>query len=178
MRGIVLTREMARNTSGRKTEKFSQDDTEMGSHGRSPVSYTHLDVYKRQGLVDGELIVNPSQAQWDKGDLQLTVASTREKVIMIEAGANEVKEEVMIDAIYKCHAINLEIIKFIDQIVAEVGKPKHSYESCAVPEELFAKMKEIVTPEEMEAAVFTDVKQVREENIRQVTCLLYTSRCV
>ena len=91
---------------------------------------------------------------------------------MIEAGANEVKEEVMIDAIYKCHAINLEIIKFIDQIVAEVGKPKHSYESCAVPEELFAKMKEIVTPEEMEAAVFTDVKQVREENIRQVTAKL------
>ena len=126
----------------------------------------------QMGLVDGELIVNPSQAQWDKGDLQLTVASTREKVIMIEAGANEVKEEVMIDAIYKCHAINLEIIKFIDQIVAEVGKPKHSYESCAVPEELFAKMKEIVTPEEMDAAVFTDVKQVREENIRQVTAKL------
>ena len=126
----------------------------------------------QMGLVDGELIVNPTQAQWDKGDLQLTVASTREKVIMIEAGANEVKEEVMIDAIYKCHAINLEIIKFIDQIVAEVGKPKHSYESCAVPEELFAKMKEIVTPEEMEAAVFTDVKQVREENIRQVTAKL------
>ena len=126
----------------------------------------------QMGLVDGELIVNPSQVQWDKGDLQLTVASTREKVIMIEAGANEVKEEVMIDAIYKCHAVNLEIIKFIDQIVAEVGKPKHSYESCAVPEELFAKMKEIVTPEEMEAAVFTDVKQVREENIRQVTAKL------
>ena len=126
----------------------------------------------QMGLMDGELIVNPSQAQWDKGDLQLTVASTREKVIMIEAGANEVKEEVMIDAIYKCHAINLEIIKFIDQIVAEVGKPKHSYESCAVPEELFARMKEIVTPEEMEAAVFTDVKQVREENIRQVTAKL------
>ena len=126
----------------------------------------------QMGMVDGELIVNPSQLQWDKGDLRLTVASTREKVIMIEAGANEVKEEVMIDAIYKCHAINLEIIKFIDQIVAEVGKPKHSYESCAVPEELFAKMKEIVTPEEMEAAVFTDVKQVREENIRQVTAKL------
>ena len=91
---------------------------------------------------------------------------------MIEAGANEVKEEVMIDAIYKCHAVNLEIIKFIDQIVAEVGKPKHTYESCAVPEELFAKMKEIVTPEEMEEAVFTDVKQVREENIRQITAKL------
>ena len=126
----------------------------------------------QMGMVDGELIVNPSQLQWDKGDLRLTVASTRVKVIMIEAGANEVKEEVMIDAIYKCHAVNLEIIKFIDQIVAEVGKPKHTYESCAVPEELFAKMKEIVTPEEMEEAVFTDVKQVREENIRQITAKL------
>ena len=126
----------------------------------------------QMGMVDGELIVNPSQLQWDKGDLRLTVASTREKVIMIEAGANEVKEEVMIDAIYKCHAVNLEIIKFIDQIVAEVGKPKHTYESCAVPEELFAKMKEIVTPEEMEEAVFTDVKQVREEDIRQITAKL------
>ena len=126
----------------------------------------------QMGMVDGELIVNPSQLQWDKGDLRLTVASTREKVIMIEAGANEVKEEVMIDAIYKCHAVNLEIIKFIDQIVAEVGKPKHTYESCAVPEELFAKMKEIVTPEEMEEAVITDVKQVREENIRQITAKL------
>lgn len=126
----------------------------------------------QMGMVDGELIVNPSQLQWDKGDLRLTVASTREKVIMIEAGANEVKEEVMIDAIYKCQAVNLEIIKFIDQIVAEVGKPKHTYESCAVPEELFAKMKEIVTPEEMEEAVFTDVKQVREENIRQITAKL------
>ena len=123
----------------------------------------------QMGLVDGELIVNPSQTQWDEGDLQLTVASTSEKVIMIEAGANEVKEDVMIDAIYKCHAVNLTIIDFINKMVAEVGKPKHSYESCAVPEELFEAMKKVVTPEEMEEAVFTDVKQVREENIRQVT---------
>ncbi|MDD6616343.1 MAG: polyribonucleotide nucleotidyltransferase [Lachnospiraceae bacterium] len=122
----------------------------------------------QMGMVNGELIVNPSQEQWDKGDLQLTVASTSQKVIMIEAGANEIKEEVMIDAIYKCHAINLQIIDFINQIVAEVGKPKHAYESCAIPEELFAAMKEIVTPAEMEVAVFSDVKQVREENIRQV----------
>ena len=126
----------------------------------------------QMGLVDGELIVNPSQTQWDEGDLQLTVASTSEKVIMIEAGANEVKEDVMIDAIYKCHAVNLTIIDFINKMVAEVGKPKHSYESCAVPEELFEAMKKVVTPEEMEEAVFTDVKQVREENIRQVTAKL------
>ncbi len=126
----------------------------------------------QMGLVNGELIVNPSQKQWDDGDLQLTVASTGEKVIMIEAGANEVKEEVMLDAIYKCHAINLEIIEFIKKMMAEVGKPKHAYESCAIPEELFEEIKKVVTPAEMEEAVFTDVKQVREENIRQVTAKL------
>ena len=104
----------------------------------------------QMGLVDGELIVNPSQKQWDDGDLQLTVASTGEKVIMIEAGANEVKEEVMLDAIYKCHAINLEIIEFIKKMMAEVGKPKHAYESCAIPEELFEEIKKVVTPAEME----------------------------
>ena len=126
----------------------------------------------QMGMVDGELIINPSQTQWDNGDLQLTVASTSEKVIMIEAGANEIKDEVMIDAIYKCHAVNLEIIEFINKMVAEVGKPKHTYESCAIPEELFEAMKKVVTPEEMEVAVFTDVKQVREENIRQVSAKL------
>jgi len=121
------------------------------------------------GLVDGEFIINPSQEQWKKGDLQLTVASTAQKVIMIEAGANEVPEAKMIEAIYMAHDVNQTIIEFINGIVAEVGKPKHEYTSCAVPEELFAAMKEIVTPEEMEAAVFTDVKQVREENIRKIT---------
>ncbi len=126
----------------------------------------------QMGMVNGELIINPSQEQWDNGDLQLTVASTSEKVIMIEAGANEIKDEVMIDAIYKCHAVNLEIIEFINKMVAEVGKPKHTYESCAIPEELFEAMKKVVTPEEMEVAVFTDVKQVREENIRQVSAKL------
>ena len=121
------------------------------------------------GMVDGEFVVNPSQEQWDNGDLQLTVASTSEKVIMIEAGANEIKEEKMIEAIYKAHDINQTIIAFINQIVAEVGKEKHAYESCAIPEEMFDAIKEIVPPAEMEEAVFTDVKQVREENIRQIT---------
>ena len=121
------------------------------------------------GMVDGEFIVNPSQEQWKNGDLQLTVASTSTKVIMIEAGANEIPEAKMIEAIYKCHEINQTIIGFINKMVAEVGKEKHAYESCAIPEEMFAKMKEIVTPEEMEVAVFTDEKQVREENIRQIT---------
>ena len=121
------------------------------------------------GMVDGEFVVNPSQADWDNGDLQLTVASTSEKVIMIEAGANEIKEEKMIEAIYMAHEINQTIIEFINKMVAEIGKPKHEYTSCAVPEEMFAAMREIVTPEEMEEAVFTDVKQVREENIRAIT---------
>ena len=121
------------------------------------------------GMIDGELVINPSQEQWKNGDLNLTVASTREKVIMIEAGANEIPEEKMIEAIYKAHEVNQTIIAFIDQMVAEVGKPKHEYTSCAIPEELFAAMKEIVTPAQMEEAVFTDEKQVREENIRQIT---------
>ena len=121
------------------------------------------------GMIDGEFIVNPTLAQKAVSDLKLTVASTREKVIMIEAGAKEIPEAKMIDAIYKAHEVNQEIIKFIDSIVAEVGKPKHAYESCAIPEELFAAIKEIVPPAEMEEAVFSDDKQTREENIRVIT---------
>ncbi|MBQ6886633.1 MAG: polyribonucleotide nucleotidyltransferase [Lachnospiraceae bacterium] len=121
------------------------------------------------GLIDGEFVVNPSQEQWKNGDLNLTVASTTEKVIMIEAGANEVPEEKMIEAIYKAHEINQTIIAFINKIVAEVGKTKHEYTSCAIPAEMFEAMKAIVTPEEMETAVFTDDKQTREENIRNIT---------
>ena len=121
------------------------------------------------GLIDGEFVINPSLAQKELSDLALTVASTREKVIMIEAGANEIPEEKMIEAIYKAHEINQDIIRFIDGIVAECGKEKHTYESCAVPEELFAAIREIVPPEEMEVAVFADEKQIRDENIRQIT---------
>ncbi len=120
------------------------------------------------GLVNGELVFNPTTEQRNASDLQLTVASTREKVIMIEAGANEVPEDKMIEAIFAAHEINQKVIAFIDTIVAECGKEKHSYTSCAVPEELFAAIKEVVTPEEMEVAVFTDEKQKREENIRQI----------
>ena len=120
------------------------------------------------GLIDGEFVFNPNATQNLVSDLKLTVASTRDKVIMIEAGANEVPEEKMIEAIYAAHELNQKVIAFIDQIVAECGKPKHEYTSCAVPEELFAAIKEIVTPEQMEVAVFTDEKQVREENIRQI----------
>ena len=128
-----------------------------------PISTTQV------GLVDGEFVFNPTAAQKAVSDMALTVASTREKVIMIEAGANEVPEQQMIDAIFAAHELNQKVIAFIDTIVAECGKPKHEYESCAVPEELFAAIKEIVTPEEMEVAVFSDDKQTREENIRAVT---------
>ena len=128
-----------------------------------PISTTQV------GLVDGEFVFNPTAAQKAVSDMALTVASTREKVIMIEAGANEVPEQQMIDAIFAAHELNQKVIAFIDTIVAECGKQKHEYESCAVPEELFAAIKEIVTPEEMEVAVFSDDKQTREENIRAVT---------
>ncbi len=120
------------------------------------------------GLVDGEFVFNPNAEQKAVSDLQLTVASTKEKVIMIEAGANEVKEDRMIEAIYAAHEINQQVIAFTEQIVAECGKEKHSYTSCAVPEELFAAIKEVCPPEQMEVAVFTDEKQVREENIRKI----------
>ena len=126
----------------------------------------------QMGLVDGKVIVNPNQEEWKNGDLQLTVASTSEKVIMIEAGANEIPEDKMYEIIYQAHEINQEIIAFINKIVAEAGKPKKTYESCAVPAELFEAMKAVVTPEEMEVAVFTDEKQVREENLRNITAKL------
>ena len=128
-----------------------------------PISTTQV------GLVDGEFVFNPTADQKAVSDLALTVASTKEKVIMIEAGANEVPEVQMIEAIFAAHELNQKVIAFIDTIVAECGKPKHSYESCAVPEELFAAIKEIVPPAEMEEAVFTDDKQTREENIRVIT---------
>ena len=131
-----------------------------------PVAMTQM------GLIDGEFIVNPSQEQWDKGDLQMTVASTKTKVVMIEAGANIVPEAKVIEAIYKAHEVNQTVIAFIEKIAVECAKPKHEYMSCAIPDELFTAMKEIVPPAEMETAVFTDEKQVREENIRNITARL------
>ena len=121
------------------------------------------------GMIDGEFIINPSQKQWDEGDLQLTVASTSTKVIMIEAGAKEIPEARMIEAIYKAHDVNQEIIRFINEIVAAEGKQKFTYQSYAVPEEVFAALKELVPQEEMEQAVFTDEKQQREANIAVLT---------
>ncbi len=120
------------------------------------------------GLVDGELVYNPTAEQREVSDLALTVASTRDKVIMIEAGANEVPEDVMIKAIYGAHDLNGEIIKFFDTIVAECGKEKHEYEHFDFPGDMFEDMVNFITPEAMEEAVFTDVKQDREANIRVI----------
>ena len=128
-----------------------------------PISTTQV------GLVDGQFVFNPTAAQREVSDMALTVASTKEKVIMIEAGAKEVPEAQMIEAIFAAHELNQKVIAFIETIVAECGKPKHTYESFAVPQELFDEIQKIVLPEEMETAVFTDDKQTREENIRQVT---------
>ncbi|MCI5597218.1 MAG: polyribonucleotide nucleotidyltransferase [Lachnospiraceae bacterium] len=120
------------------------------------------------GLVDGELVFNPTTEQKNRSDLALTVASTREKVIMIEAGANEVPEEKMLEAIFAAHELNQEIIQFIDTIVAECGKEKHDYEKFEIPADMWEDMTSFIPGEEMEEAVFTDVKQVREENIRRI----------
>ena len=120
------------------------------------------------GMVGGFFVVNPNEEQMAVSDLKLTVASTRDKVIMIEAGANEIPDEKMVEAIYKADSVNKEIIAFIDKIVAEVGKEKHSYTAFTIPEELSAAIKEIVPQDEMEKAVFTDEKQIREENIKAI----------
>lgn len=121
------------------------------------------------GMVGGFFVVNPNEEQMAVSDLKLTLASTRDKVIMIEAGANEIPDEKMVEAIYKADSVNKEIIAFIDKIVAEVGKEKHSYTAFTIPEELSAAIKEIVPQDEMEKAVFTDEKQIREENIKAIT---------
>lgn len=121
------------------------------------------------GMVGGFFVVNPNEEQMAVSDLKLTVASTKDKVIMIEAGANEIPDEKMIEAIYKADSVNKEIIAFIDKIVAEVGKQKHSYTAFTIPDELSAAIRETVPQDEMEKAVFTDEKQIREENIKAIT---------
>ncbi|MBQ7678788.1 MAG: polyribonucleotide nucleotidyltransferase [Butyrivibrio sp.] len=128
-----------------------------------PVAMTQI------GMIDGAFVINPSQEQWNIGDMRLTVASVGEKVIMIEAGCNEIPEEQMKEAIYLAHDQNLKLLTFINQIVSECGREKHTYTSCAVPEELFDAIKEVCPPEQMETLVFTDDKAVRDGNIRELT---------
>ena len=127
-----------------------------------PMSSTQI------GLLDGKFVVNPTSDEREVSDLDLVVSSTKEKIIMIEASANEVPEDQMIEAIAKAHEVNVEITKFIETIIAAEGKEKHEYESFAVPSELLEDMKTKVTPEEMEVAVFTDIKQVRQQNMNAI----------
>ena len=121
------------------------------------------------GLVDGKFVINPTNAEKKVSDLQLTVASTAEKVIMIEAGAKEVPEQVMIDAIFEADKVNKQLIEFFAKIRAEIGKEKHSYESAAIPEELFGAIREVIPQEEMEVAVFNDDKQSRDAAVDKLT---------
>ncbi len=120
------------------------------------------------GLIDGEFIINPTAEQREKSDLSLTVSSTKQKVMMIEAGANEIDDETMYNAIMLAHKENIKIAEFIEGIAKEVGKEKHSYEEHSVDKELYKNIINIITDERMENAVFTDLKQVRDE---QVTAL-------
>ncbi|WP_317368376.1 polyribonucleotide nucleotidyltransferase [uncultured Tyzzerella sp.] len=117
------------------------------------------------GLIDGEFIINPTAEQREKSDLSLTVASTKQKVMMIEAGANEIDDETMYNAIMLAHKENIKIAEFIEGIAKEIGKEKHSYEEHNVDKDLYKSIINIITDERMENAVFTDLKQVRDEQV-------------
>ncbi len=121
------------------------------------------------GLVDGEFVFNPTAAQKEASHMSLTVASTRDRVIMIEAGADEVPEDQMVDAIFAAHEVNQSIIELIQQIVDECGKEKSEYEHFTVPEELVTAVEDAIPPEAMEEAVFAEDKQVRDDRIREMT---------
>ena len=128
-----------------------------------PVSSTNI------GLINGELIVNPNSEQREVSDLQLTVVSKADKVMMIEAGANIVSNELMMKAIRLGHDENVKIVEFINSIVAKEGKEKQVYEEYAINEEAYKFVCEYVTDERMEKAVFTDLKQERDLKIREIT---------
>ncbi|GHU52051.1 polyribonucleotide nucleotidyltransferase [Clostridia bacterium] len=121
------------------------------------------------GLVDGQFVINPSSAEREKSDLALTVASTSEKVMMIEAGANEVSDETMFDAIMFAHAQNVKIVELIKKIAAECGKPKRAYEEHRVNDKLFSDIKSDIPDSAMEEAVFTDLKQIRDERMHALS---------
>ena len=120
------------------------------------------------GLVDGQLVFNPTSEQREKSEMAVTVSSTRDKIMMIEASANEVEEDIVINAIFEADKINKQIVEFVDKIVEEVGKEKHSYDSSDIPEEIYSKVTEFIGNERMEKAVFTDIKQVREQQISEL----------
>ena len=121
------------------------------------------------GMIDDKFVINPTFEQREKSKLSLTVASTKHKVMMIEAGADEVTDEQMFDAIMFGHNQNVKIVEFIDNIVAEIGKEKHGYEEHIVPKDLYQSVKDTITDSRMEEAVFTDMKQVRDERMTSLT---------
>lgn len=114
------------------------------------------------GYVDGQIVINPTQEQRAKSQMDTTVASTGEKVVMIEAGANEIPDEIMFEGIKAAHETNKTIVAFINKMVEEIGKPKFTYEHADFNQELFDKIVE-ATMEEAKAAMDTDDKNVREE---------------
>lgn len=116
------------------------------------------------GLVDGEIVINPTKEQRENSKLSLTVASTEDLIPMIEAGAYEISDETMYNAILKAHETNKEVIKFINEIKSEIGKPKFSYESLKPTEEMFEAVKNYVE-EDVKVALFTNDKTVRDENL-------------
>ncbi len=120
------------------------------------------------GLVDGEVIINPNAEQREKSQMYVTLAGTRDKIAMIEAGANEVSDEVMLGAIKKGHDEIKKIVEFIDSIVKEIGKPKFEYKSAEVPADVFQAIKDFAYAK-MRVAVLTDDKSVRDENISKLT---------
>ncbi|HHV30432.1 MAG TPA: polyribonucleotide nucleotidyltransferase [Clostridium sp.] len=120
------------------------------------------------GLIDGEVIINPNEKQREESQMYITLAGTRDKIVMIEAGANEVPDEMILDAIKKGHDEIKRIVEFIDEIVKEIGKPKFEYESAEVPEEIFSAVKEFAYDRMREAVLAVD-KQVRDDNITALT---------
>ncbi|MBO7450850.1 MAG: polyribonucleotide nucleotidyltransferase, partial [Clostridiales bacterium] len=116
------------------------------------------------GLIDGKTVINPTEEQRKISDMYVTLACTEKKICMVEAGANEVPDEVMLQAIADGHEVCKEICKFINGIVAEIGKPKFTYDSADVPEEIFAMVKEYGW-DKMRQAVLSDDKSVRDANV-------------
>ena len=120
------------------------------------------------GLVDGKLVVNPTEEEQKKSDLQLTVAASMEKVVMIEAGANEVDDDTMYDAIMKAHEEIKDLLGFINAIVDEIGKPKFAYPSCELDHDMFDKIFDFCE-KDMMFALDTDDKNVRDERVVPIT---------
>ncbi|MBE6848337.1 MAG: polyribonucleotide nucleotidyltransferase [Ruminococcus sp.] len=119
------------------------------------------------GLVDGEIVLNPTQEQREVTDLNLTVAGSAEKIVMIEAGANEVDEKTMLDAIMTGHEEIKKMVSFISDIQAEIGKPKFAFESQEVPHEMFDEVEALVG-EKVKFALDTDDKTIRDERLKPI----------